>query len=177
MISNDINTDWYGEELKFLFSYSLQRKEDILLYTVTVNPYSFFTKISSSDPNKFKSGLWKEDVIELFLKEIGSESYYEFHIAPSGEWWAAQFSEYRELQRELSELQLSPGAHLLSDASLETTLFIPLDVLGFNQEKKLEFHVSAIFGDEKKTYITSGSSIGGKPDFHLSSLYSNFYGK
>ena len=40
--------------------------------------------------------LWKHTCFEAFLRAPGASAYYEFNLAPSSQWAAYAFSEYRE---------------------------------------------------------------------------------
>ena len=148
---NQINSDWHGNTLPFNFSYHLLKEKEFISYEVEVKPY--LNSEISKGSGKFQSGLWKKDVIELFIKEVGNPQYYEFHIAPNGMWWAAKFSSYREMSMELEQIDISPSAVISSNKTLKTSLKIPLNVLEFSSHENLQFHVSAIFGSEKKSYI------------------------
>ena len=54
-------------------------------------------------------GLWRTTCFELFLRPQGGQSYHEYNFAPSGQWAAYSFDDYREGMRDLAlreELEL-----------------------------------------------------------------------
>jgi len=51
-------------------------------------------------PSIRTDGLWKSTCFEIFWQGIGEEGYREFNLAPSGQWAAYAFDNYREGMRE-----------------------------------------------------------------------------
>lgn len=49
-------------------------------------------------------GLWQTTCFEAFLRPAGAKGYLEFNFAPSGEWAAYAFSDYREGMQPLEPL-------------------------------------------------------------------------
>lgn len=52
-------------------------------------------------PPRRADELWKHSCFELFVRPDGGDGYYEFNFAPSGEWAAYRFSDYRTDMVEL----------------------------------------------------------------------------
>jgi len=59
-----------------------------------------------------RDGLWRHTCFELFLCHAGEDCYAEFNFAPSGEWAAYAFDDYRSGMRDL-ELPSAPVIDLL----------------------------------------------------------------
>jgi hypothetical protein len=54
-----------------------------------------------------EDNLWQETCFEFFLALSGSPQYWEFNLAPSGDWNIYRFSDYREgMARELAYKEL-----------------------------------------------------------------------
>jgi hypothetical protein len=45
-----------------------------------------------------RDGLWQHTCFEAFVGVLGSEAYWEFNLAPSGDWNVYRFAGYRERQ-------------------------------------------------------------------------------
>ncbi len=58
-------------------------------------PAERFVIPTASEPAR-ADGLWRTTCFEAFLGEAGAGSYREWNFAPSGEWAAYDFTEYRE---------------------------------------------------------------------------------
>lgn len=56
--------------------------------------------IPSLSAGKRTDGLWRTTCFEAFLKCDGSEEYLEFNFAPSSDWAAYEFHNYRQGMRE-----------------------------------------------------------------------------
>lgn len=61
----------------------------------------------NSRQNSFIEGLWKATVLELFIGNSATGEYFEFHLAPWGNWWAGAFSCYRS-PRDFAVGELNP---------------------------------------------------------------------
>lgn len=48
-----------------------------------------------------RDGLWQATCFELFVRPAGGKTYHEYNFAPSGEWAAYTFDDYREGMRDL----------------------------------------------------------------------------
>lgn len=49
-------------------------------------------------------GLWQRTCVELFIADADSSAYREFNFAPSGDWAAYDFSDYRQRTEGLPEV-------------------------------------------------------------------------
>ena len=97
-----INTDWNQNLLPFAFYYTVEQVSDELIFSCSISSHKIcktFDAFQLQNSFLFAEQLWKKEVIELFLKEEDSNTYFEFHIAPNKKWWAAEFSNYREMLR------------------------------------------------------------------------------
>ena len=63
-------------------------------------PASRFVIAAAEEPSRADE-LWKTTCFEAFLREAGSDAYQEWNFAPSGQWAAYKFSDYREGMAEL----------------------------------------------------------------------------
>jgi hypothetical protein len=52
-------------------------------------------------PPRRSDGLWRHTCFEAFLAEPGRSGYHEFNFAPSGEWAAYRFEDYRRGSSEV----------------------------------------------------------------------------
>lgn len=171
IVKRNILNDWYGNKLNLNFSYLLKLQPETITYSTTVSPYK--KQIEASNTS-FKSGLWLDDVVELFIKpDLDSDLYYEFNFSPAGDWWAASFLSYREIEKELHDINLSIQT-ALEDQQLSLELVIPNNLI--NATKDSLFHVSAIFGENNRTFISSSNKPKDcKPDFHNCNFYTQFF--
>jgi hypothetical protein len=75
-------------------------------------------------------GLWEHTCFELFLMDPSSGSYLEFHFAPSGQWAAYRFEEYRSGRQDL---EVAPPLIMTGDAAqLELAMEDHLRALGLD---------------------------------------------
>jgi hypothetical protein len=58
-------------------------------------PASRFVIPEAEEPSR-ADGLWRTTCFEAFLRSIGEASYREWNFAPSGQWAAYDFGDYRE---------------------------------------------------------------------------------
>ncbi len=108
-------------------------------------------------------GLWKTSCFELFLRQPGSSSYFEFNFSPSSQWAAYRFDDYRE---SMTDWQTTMP-EIYDDASethfaLETTCSLP----GMGH-KAWEASLSAVIHErgDVKSYWALEHPLG-DPDFH-----------
>jgi hypothetical protein len=110
-----------------------------------------------------ENGLWQSTCFELFLRESGALEYLEFNFAPSRNWAAYRFDDYRHGMREWALEE--PEIYLdMSDThvALEVTLALP-DIITSQTLAGL----SAVIhenGDIKSYWALKHPP--GKPDFH-----------
>ena len=120
----------------------------------------------------FVEGLWERDVAEFFIAGCG-EDYQEFNIAPSGAWWSAHFSSYRQL---ISPIQCSSvavrsaagPANWEIDFSVALSEIIPLRETSIGSAR---LNPTAIAFSQPREYLCLGHQSGSQPDFHLASNF------
>ena len=116
--------------------------------------------------------LWQTTCFEAFVRKGTGTQYIEFNFAPSGEWAAYRFDDYRE---GMTELALETPPEIRLDASqthfaLEATLILPDDW----QMDTLQMALSAVMqetGGTKSFWALVHSP--GKPDFHKSDCFTH----
>jgi hypothetical protein len=108
--------------------------------------------------------LWEATCFELFLKPVGSEAYFEFNFATTGEWAAYRFSGYRDGMEPLpAPLDFCISAHPWADVDL---LSVDLDI-GFLPPGQARLGISAIIEEAmgRRSYWALAHAPG-EPDFH-----------
>jgi hypothetical protein len=110
-------------------------------------------------------GLWRTTCFELFVAGEGSK-YREFNFAPSGQWAAYEFDDYRTGMRNLP-------------VCVETGIFQTNNVLEFSAKIDSEFPNPVLVGltaviEESDGAIRYWSTAfaPGKPDFHAPAVRS-----
>jgi hypothetical protein len=61
-------------------------------------------RIAAPAAAQFTHGLWRHTCCEAFIRCAGQPGYYEFNLAPSGEWAAYGFTAYREGAAPIEDL-------------------------------------------------------------------------
>lgn len=110
-------------------------------------------------------GLWKSTCFEAFLRKNGTDPYLEYNFAPSGEWAAYAFEDYRS---GMAELPVNAPPEILSDSSeghfaIQSEIMLPADW----RDGLIELNLTAVIEeiDGTKSYWALAHPPG-KPDFH-----------
>ena len=124
-------------------------------------PATRFVIPEASEPVR-ADGLWKTTCFEAFLRPVGEQSYREWNFAPSGEWAAYDFADYREGGAN-AEVGAPPYVRMEDNLiwwALGAT--IALDAA-----RQWELGLSAVLEekDGTKSYWALAHT-GDKPDFH-----------
>ena len=96
--------------------------------------------------------------------------YHEFNLAPTGAWWSASFSCYRQREKAVALPSVRTEAGL-AEGSWSAALSFDLrdlDILGGDLEQA-RLSVTAIFAEATEQgpeYLCYGHHSGGEPDFH-----------
>jgi hypothetical protein len=162
--------DWFGNPPRYPAHFTLSLRGNFL-------HYQFWTAKAPDCDRSYRSGdfvegLWERDVAELFL--MGPQgNYHEFNLSPSGAWWCASFSGYRQriAARPCPSVQVSSSSEGPSwTASLLVDLRdIPcLEGAGL---QRAQISVTAILDPAQPEYLCSGHQSGGQPDFHRASTF------
>lgn len=157
--------DWFGNPPRHPAQFSLSLQGNLLHYQFwALKAPDYDTAHGCGD---FVEGLWERDVAELFL--MGPQGdYHEFNLSPSGAWWCASFSGYRQR----IHAQPCPSAQVFSraeEASWTTSLTFDLrDIpcLGEEGLQRARLSVTAILCPSEPEYFCYGHQSGGQPDFH-----------
>ena len=109
--------------------------------------------------------LWQSTCFEAFLRKQGEESYVEYNFAPSGQWSAYAFNQYRSGG---ANLVVESAPQILLDASeghfaMETEINCPTDW----RNSVIDLSLTAVIKetDGTKSYWALVHPLG-KPDFH-----------
>jgi hypothetical protein len=111
--------------------------------------------------------LWQHTCFEAFVAVKGKPEYYEFNFAPSGEWAAYAFRQYRDGAPIVDE-ELAPSIRVRTGESFQLDAIVRLDRLpNIDTRSRLRLGLSAIIeeNDGKLFYWALKHPVG-KPDFH-----------
>lgn len=82
---------------------NLQDKQFVAVYDVA-GPLQHLTIPMPTEAPKRVEGLWESTCFEVFLKNENQLSYEEFNFSPTGNWHHMNFSSYRNMTSEASEV-------------------------------------------------------------------------
>lgn len=162
--------DWFGRPARYPARFALWLDADRLHYRFRV-PKAPECDLTLS-PGDFVEGLWEQDVAELFV--MGPDGrYQEFNLSPSGAWWCATFSGYREGATAFScESMITEATY--DDGSWTASLSVDLSdlvVLPAEGLPMARLSVTAILSPRDPEYLCWGHQHGGEPDFHRSGAF------
>lgn len=114
-------------------------------------------------------GLWRHTCFEAFVKAPLMAGYHEFNFAPSTQWAAYRFSDYRKDMAVAHEVE-APRIEVHSDAGscrLQATLKLD-GVASLPIDSNWLLGVSAVVEDTSGclSYWALAHPAGGAPDFH-----------
>ena len=115
-------------------------------------------------PTRRKDELWQTTCFELFIKEVGEDSYLEFNFSPTTQWAAYKFERYRQGRMDLT-LPVDPHIERgLDDSTYVIEVDVELPEMGAGQ---LQLGLSAVIeeSDGTKSYWALAHPPG-PPDFH-----------
>jgi hypothetical protein len=124
-------------------------------------PADRFAISEAAEPERADE-LWKTTCFEAFLRPLGETSYREWNFAPSGEWAAYDFSDYREGMAP-GEVTQAPYIRLEDNFTwwaVGASFAVPADT-------NWELGLSAVLEEKDGTKSYWGlAHPSGKPDFH-----------
>jgi hypothetical protein len=124
-------------------------------------PADRFAISEAAEPERADE-LWKTTCFEAFLRPLGETSYREWNFAPSGEWAAYDFSDYREGMAP-GEVTQAPYIRLEDNFTwwaVGASFAVPAD-------RNWELGLSAVLEEKDGTKSYWGlAHPSGKPDFH-----------
>jgi hypothetical protein len=134
-----------------------RRNGDVLEFAFCLEGNTGDIVIPGAAPNRRTSGLWQATCFEAFVA-TGTRSYIEFNFAPSGEWAAYQFTNYRQ---GMAELEIAPPRIDFSERCLTATL-----ELGGHSGAPL--NLSAVIEHSRgvRSYWALAHPSRNRPDFH-----------
>lgn len=137
-------------------------QDDVEFSFKALGPFKKGKKSFSSIPYK-NWGLWEEDVVELFIRGEGAESYLEVQVGVSG----ASFQLIIEKPRVLYYTPIFntiKATSSLNKDEFKGSIFIPKDMIP-GDTKKLYGGMYAILGNPREYYALNPNPED-KPDFH-----------
>jgi hypothetical protein len=111
-------------------------------------------------------GLWRHTCFEVFVGGSAGARYWEFNLAPSGEWAAYAFSDYRALDSDVLVTEPRILAGVTPDC-LRLEAGVPLGACPFLGGDWLRVGLSAVIEeDEGRLTYWAITHPPGPPDFH-----------
>jgi hypothetical protein len=168
---------WRGCDISGPFNWTLARDTSQLWFCCEVpHPATDYDESAVG----FVEGLWSKDVAEIFFtsstkkhtntlhqKHANANSYQEFNFSPSGAWWSACFSDYRQRAAVTTQPTLNSLQTILRDSSWLVIAAIDINSCDVVFDETSLVHISAIYHAPMDVYLTSYK--GPKkfaPDFH-----------
>ena len=129
-------------------------------------PASRFVIAAAEEPSRADE-LWKTTCFEAFLREAGSDAYQEWNFAPSGQWAAYKFSDYRE---GMAELEVGAPPYIRVEDNL--TWWTLGATIAVEAGKKWDFGLSVVLEEANgaKSYWALAHASG-RPDFHAADCF------
>ena len=113
-----------------------------------------------------KFALWEATCLEFFVAIAGQADYWEFNLAPNGNWQVFYLNDYRTGLKDEAAINYLPFTVQQDDQRLQLDLSIDLTCL-FAPETKLEMSITAVIQAATKEYSYWAVQHGGKEaDFH-----------
>ena len=138
----------------------------VLRYVVTGETATL--RLPPPAPPGRADGLWKHSCFEAFVRAPGEAGYVELNFAPSGQWAAYGFSDYRTAMAPLDALPPPEIEAQLHGDRYELAASVELDsALGLPAEGPWQVGLSAVIEtrDGSKSYWAAAHPPG-DPDFH-----------
>ncbi len=111
-----------------------------------------------------KDNLWRSTCCEAFIKPSDSTEYWEYNLAPSGDWNVYRFTDYRaELRHETWITRIAIDAVATPEPRLRAALPVPPPLAG----QTLGLALSCVVEDlQGGLHYFALRHCGTKPDFH-----------
>lgn len=134
-------------------------------YQITAPPNTVKYTTPNPHPSR-KNDLWRTTCFELFAKPFTGTEYWEYNLAPSGDWNAYRFTAYRsKLQPEpqISGIAIVTEIANGSLVGLKAVLPLPAALVG----QKLAIGITCVIEDTAgNMHYFALRHPGAKPDFH-----------
>ena len=120
---------------------------------------------SANDTVKRQDNLWQTTCFEFFLAIFHSRKYWEFNIAPTGDWNVYYFTEYRRGMRTATAFTQLPFEVKRNNSTYELTTQINIDTI--SRDTFLETAVTTVIGDTNHNLsYWAITHPGTQADFH-----------
>jgi hypothetical protein len=112
--------------------------------------------------------LWRQTCFEAFVRAPPGAGYYEFNFAPSTQWAAYRFADYRSGMRAAPEITAVPIEAQSSRDCYTLQALLELDRLsGLRRDASWRLGLSVLIEDTSgRTSYWALAHPSGKPDFH-----------
>ena len=144
-----------------------------MIFTARMKPSAQDLKKVEGDP--FVEGLWKRNVVELFLGNPITGRYLEVHLAPCFAWWSCFFSSVRQREQPHGRpLPLAAIEHRANKGNTQWQATVRLDAAVICQMLEV-MDVSGLHGNyaavvmpasAPAAFFSYASLPGQTPDFH-----------
>jgi len=155
-----------GAADKLTLSAALSRRSDILAVTYRLKgPVKDLSFQPPSGKPERRNNLWDDTCFELFLMPYGSEAYWEFNFAPSGDWNSYNFNGYRQGMREECAIGTLPSDVTILPDSLRLEVEIDLGKI-IKSQSAIKAGISAVIKNRDDKTFWALIHNGTRPDFH-----------
>ena len=142
------------------------RRHDGLAISFRLNGELSRLRIPSPRPHRRVDGLWRHTCFEAFVAVDGTSAYREFNFAPSGEWAAYAFRDYRNSVALVLEEDPEITSRATADC-LELDTVLPRASWSTAKQEKIRLGLSAVVEDESGALsYWALKHPTGKADFH-----------
>ena len=130
-------------------------------------PMDRFVIPQAEEPGR-SDGLWQTTCFEAFLKAEGQGAYREWNFAPSGDWAAYDFSDYR---KNMAEAEVGPAPYIRVEDNF--TWWGLGATIGVEAAQTWSLGLAAVLEekDGTKSYWALVHGSGDKPDFHAADCF------
>lgn len=121
---------------------------------------------------QFQPELWRKDVLELFISsDLSETAYQELNFSPTGAYWQARFTDYRDkiIESEAAVENIQIELKQQTELTILTTQ-IPRGALN-RIEAGCRINCCSIFGSNPRSYYSSAKLDSSKIDFHIVKLW------
>lgn len=163
-----VHTSEPGNPVRSLEARALLGDSGVLVFRYCLRGDLARIRIAPGPSAERAHGLWSHTCFEAFIKAPGAPSYNEFNFAPSGNWAAYQFDDYRRGMAPTA-LESPPGiVTRAGDERLEVDAAVQLqDLPALRGARQLKVALSAVIEalDGRLSYWALRHPPG-KADFH-----------
>jgi hypothetical protein len=112
--------------------------------------------------------LWRQTCFEAFVRASASAAYYEFNFAPSTQWAAYRFTDYRSGMQAAPEITTMPIEAQTRGDCYTLRALLELDRLsGLRRDTSWRLGLSTLIEDKSgRMSYWALAHPSGKPDFH-----------